>query len=150
MVLGDLLTIVKMALILAFLVLPAGGRAAAVEPVALVFLLRLPVWELIAFWFGLYHDFERRLDRSLIHEVGRLIVAGGHSGFATLDDRAALIQEAVERGISVDLVTGGPESLFLGLEPGHVGAATGQRRAYVPTFLGACDEAGASISLPRP
>jgi exopolysaccharide biosynthesis polyprenyl glycosylphosphotransferase len=237
-VVGDLIAILLSALLLDLVVLPLFNRSLAIEPVMLVFLVMLPVWVLIAFWFGLYHDFERRLDRSIVHqvgriavaaalwswlfillraavtsginevlpmallwvlmvpallivrsmvrliarraewdrqrvaligdeagiarvterierhpewgidlvlvipvgpvsgdehaggtgsgtfvrdeavslleaeEVGRLVIAGGHSDFATLDDRTRLVQEAVERGISVDIVTGGPESLY--------------------------------------
>ena len=239
MVAGDLLAIVLAALVLELVVLPLAGRELAIEPVMLVFLIMLPAWVLIAFWFGLYHDFERRLDRSIVHEVGRvavaaalwswifillraavttginevlpmallwvlmvpsillfrsgvravarragwdrqkvallgdeagmarvaervgrhpewgielvveipvdaagesegkgrppqpvrivpaevvallqeegvgrLIIAGGYSGFETLDQRTRLVQEVVEKGISVDIVTGGPESLY--------------------------------------
>lgn len=239
---GDLAAIVFAALLLEFVVLPLVGRDIRVEPVAFVFLAMLPAWVLIAFWFGLYHDFERMLDRSIVYEVGkvavvaalwnwlfillravvtsgvtellpmallwvlmvplvllaregvrlfargrgwarqsvallgdpggiaqvtervgrhpewrveielelpigtdealidpgpgagllvngavdprevaelvevrgidRLMIVGGYSGFTTLDDRTRLVQEVVERGISVDIVAGGPESLY--------------------------------------
>ena len=237
--LGDIAAILVATGILLLVVLPLVGRNVAVAPVAPVFILMLGAWVLIAFWFGLYHDFERRLDRSMIHEVGRiavaaalwnwffimlraavtegitellpmamlwvlmvpsilffrsgvqvvarkfgwnrqsvgllgdeggmarvservarhpewgidlvieipvgpvegdgsgeadsapdgiapaeavvllreagagrLMIAGGFSGFGTLDERTRLVQEVVEQGIAVDIVTGGPESLY--------------------------------------
>ena len=242
LVVGDLTALTLAALLLGFVVLPPIGREIALDPFGLVFLAMLPVWVLIAFWFGLYHDFERRLDRSVVHEVGkvavaaalwnwlfillravvtsgvtqllplallwllmvplvlaaregvklfargrgwarqsvallgdpdgiaqvtervgrhpewgvevglelpvgsggessgsgsgaaplpngeidplevaklveargvdRLMIVGGYSGFTTLEDRTRLVQEVVERGISVDIVAGGPESLY--------------------------------------
>ena len=239
MVAGDLLAILGAALLLEFGLLPVVGRAVDLGQVGPVFLVLLPAWIPIAFWLGLYHDFERRLDRSIVHEVGRvaiaaalwdwlfiflraaltdgitellpmallwvlmvpsillfrsgvrivarragwdrqrvallgdaqgvarvaervarhpewgidlvleipvappdesgdgeapsgrgelepdrvasllasssvtrLMISGGHAGFETLDDRTALVQAVVERGISVDIVTGGPESLY--------------------------------------
>lgn len=240
LVAGDITAILVAVVVLEFVALPLVGRGGlGIGAVAPVFLMMLPVWILIAFWFGLYHDFERRLDRSVVHEVGRiavaaalwnwlfillraaltegitellptallwvlmvpsivlfrsvvrvvvrkvrwdrqrvaligdgramagvseriarhpewgidlvleipvgpgrseatpdasagagglvpeevtsllassdvarLVIAGGYSGFATLDERTRLVQEVVESGIAVDIVTGGPESLY--------------------------------------
>ncbi len=240
---GDLLAILAAALLLELVALPLVGRKLEIEPVAVVFLVMLPVWVLVAFWFGLYHDFERMLDRSVVreagkvavvaalwnwlfillrsavttgvteilpmallfvlmvplvlasrgavrllarrrgwdrqevallgdpagmaqvtervvrhpewgivislvipitgeesgeagigdvagvlptgevdpeavgfeveaHGIGRLMIVGGFQGFTELDDRNRLVQELVERGISVDIVAGGPESLY--------------------------------------
>lgn len=232
LVVGDLSALVLAVVLLGFVILPLIDREIRLDPFGLVFVAMLPVWVLIAFWFGLYHDFERRLDRSVVYEVGkvavaaalwnwlfillravattgatqllplallwilmvplvlvaregvrlvargrgwarqsvallgdpdgiaqvtervgrhpewgieislelpvgaegpladgevdplevahlvearridRLMIVGGYSGFTTLEDRTRLVQEVVERGVSVDIVAGGPESLY--------------------------------------
>jgi lipopolysaccharide/colanic/teichoic acid biosynthesis glycosyltransferase len=44
--------------------------------------------------------------------ANRAILAGGFTGFVNLSARTRLVQELVERGLAVDIVTGGPENLY--------------------------------------
>lgn len=57
------------------LLLPVFGRSLGADTLLPEAIVMLPAWVLIAFWFGLYHDFEARIDRSFVHEIGKVAVA---------------------------------------------------------------------------
>jgi FlaA1/EpsC-like NDP-sugar epimerase len=57
------------------LLLPVFGRSLGADTLLPEAIVMLPAWVLIAFWFGLYHDFEARIDRSFVHDIGKVAVA---------------------------------------------------------------------------
>lgn len=75
LVVTDAAAVMFAGLAVGFLLLPLFDRSVDWDPSGWLLLAMLPVWTAVAYGFGLYHDFERRLDRSFVLEAGRVAVA---------------------------------------------------------------------------
>lgn len=78
------------------LVLPAFGRSLGADTLLPEAIVMLPAWILIAFWFGLYHDFEARIDRSFVHELGKVAVAAAVWNWLFILLRALIVEGITE------------------------------------------------------
>jgi len=71
---SDLLALLIAASASAF-VAAGTGRPLAVLPLAITGALMVPVWFLIAYGGGLYHEVERRIDHNFVDEIGTIAIA---------------------------------------------------------------------------
>lgn len=95
MVASDLVAIV-LATVGTVLLLPAFGRSLGADTLLPEAILMLPAWVLIAFWFGLYHDFESRIDQSFVHELGKVAVAAAIWNWLFILLRALVVEGITE------------------------------------------------------
>ena len=75
LVLSDVLALALAWSLAALIVSQWLGRSIDEQGLALAFLLLVPVWVLIAFFSGLYHESDFRIDVSFVDEIGRIVIA---------------------------------------------------------------------------
>jgi len=71
---GDLAAL-AIAVVVSTAVVLNTGRDIALVPLAVTAVLMVPVWFLIAYGGGLYHEIERRIDHNFVDEIGTISIA---------------------------------------------------------------------------
>ena len=95
LVASDAATLLASGLLVGGVLMPLLGRSPNWDPNGWLLLVMLPAWTVIAYGFGLYHGFERRLDRSFVLEIGTVAVAAALWNWAFI-----LLRAVVSSGVT--------------------------------------------------